>query len=103
MALTGSGLAAHLDFLDQAEAFRYRFVQTLNRMQAELIPHVGGEDPRISAENWKRVPRFTYRALNPLIADKSTIRWSLMVLLGWLAGLGLLATLAGRRVEGIAR
>jgi ABC-2 type transport system permease protein len=103
MSLTGSGLAAHLDFLDQAEAFRYRFVQTLNRMQAELIPHVGGEDPRIAAENWKRVPRFTYRAYDPLIADKSTIRWSLMVLLGWLAGLGLLATLAGRRVGGIAR
>jgi ABC-2 type transport system permease protein len=103
MALAASGLAAHLDFLDQAEAFRYRFVQTLNRMQAELIPHVGGEDPRISAENWKRVPRFTYRAYDPLTADTSTIRWSLTVLLGWLVGLGLLATFAGRRVGGIAR
>lgn len=103
MALTASDLAAHLDFLEQAEGFRYRFVQTLNRMQAELIPHIGGEDPRVSAENWKRVPRFAYRPYEPLTAERVTIGWSLAVLFGWLAGLGLLAAFAARRIGGIAR
>lgn len=103
MTLTASGPAAHLDFLNQAEAFRYRFVQTLNRMQAELIPHIGGEDPRVSAENWKRVPRFAYRPHDPLRAEPGTIGWSLAVLLGWLAGLGVLVTLAARRIGKVAQ
>lgn len=72
-------------------------------MQAELIPHIGGEDPRVSAENWKRVPRFDYRPYQPLTAERGTIGWSLAVLFGWLAGLGLLAAFAARRIGGIAR
>ncbi|SFS11788.1 DUF3526 domain-containing protein [Sphingomonas jatrophae] len=102
MALTASDPAAHLDFLDQAEAFRYRFVQTLNRMQAELIPHIGGEDPRVSADNWKRVPRFAYRSYDPL-RDAGAIRRSLLVLAGWLAGLGLLFAVTARRIGRVAR
>ncbi|WP_184086287.1 ABC transporter permease [Sphingomonas xinjiangensis] len=103
MALTASDVTAHQDFLDQAEAFRYRFVQTLNRMQAVLIPHIGGEDPRVSAENWKRVPRFAYQPYDPLRSNAASIGGNLMVLLGWLVGLSVLATLAARRIGGIVR
>ena len=103
MALTASDLAAHQDFLDQAEAFRYRFVQTLNRVQAVLIPHIHGDDPRVSADHWNSVPRFAYRPYDPVRSQGGTIGWSLTVLFGWLAGLGLLATLAARRIGRIAR
>ena len=103
MALTAADPAAHADFLEQAEAFRYRFVQTLNRMQAELIPHVAGEDPRVSAANWKTVPRFAYRPHDPLATEGGTIGWSMAVLLGWLAGLLALAAITARRIGRIAR
>jgi ABC-2 type transport system permease protein len=96
MALTGTGLAAHQDFLDQSEAFRYRFVQALNWMQAEKIPSVNaGEDPRVSADNWKTIPRFRYRSFVP----PSALIWpNLLVLGGWLTGLLLLSVPIARRL-----
>jgi ABC-2 type transport system permease protein len=91
MALAGSDIASHHRFLDAAEAFRYRFVQTLNRMQVDLIPNVNaGTDPRISAANWQRVPSFQYRPADPVAAGSAIIWSSLAVLIGWM---GLLATL----------
>lgn len=96
MDLTGTGLAAHQDFLEQSEAFRYRFVQTLNRMQAEKIPsRNAGEDPRVSADNWKTIPRFHYRPFTP----PSALIWpNLLMLGGWLAGLLLLTVPVARRL-----
>ena len=73
MALAGSDLAAHYDFLDQTETFRYDFVQRLNRMQAELLPGIGGEDPRISAANWQEIPRFAYKPTDPLARSDSLV------------------------------
>ena len=102
MTLAGSDPAAHQDFLDQSEAFRYEFVQRLNRMQAELLPEIGGEDPRISAAYWQEVPRFSYSPFNPL-ADGTRITWPLLVLAGWLAALCVLALFAARRIGGVAR
>ncbi|MEX7162432.1 hypothetical protein AB2C85_32405, partial [Pseudomonas aeruginosa] len=92
---------AHQDFLNQSEAFRYRFVQALNWMQAEKIPSVGGgEDPRVSADNWKTIPRFRYRPFAP----PSALIWpNLMVLGGWLAGLMLLSVPVARRLGRAAR
>jgi ABC-2 type transport system permease protein len=97
MALAGSDLASHQRFLDAAEAFRYSFVQTLNRLQVDLIPNVNpGEDPRVSAANWRRVPRFTYRPANPVTAGGQVIWSSLAVLIGWLAVLGALSARIAR-------
>jgi len=99
MALTGSDADSHQDFLNQAETFRYRFVQTLNRMQAEKIPNVGaGIDPRVSADNWKTVPRFAYVAPDPLRSAEVRIVPSLLVLAGWIVALGLLALPVARRL-----
>jgi len=101
MTLTGTGLAAHQDFLNQSEAFRYRFVQALNWMQAEKIPSVGGgEDPRVSADNWKTIPRFRYR---PFVPPSALIWPNLLVLGGWLAGLMLLSVPIARRLGRAAR
>jgi ABC-2 type transport system permease protein len=102
MALAGSDPAAHYDFLDQAESFRYDFVQQLNRMQAELLPGIGGDDPRISAAYWQQVPRFTYQPRDPLARPDSLV-WPFAVLLGWLAALGALAILVARRIGRAAR
>ena len=97
MALAGSDPAAHLGFLNQAEAFRYDFVQQLNRMQADLLPEVGGDDPRISAENWREIPRFSYQSSDRL--DRSDrLVWPFAVLLGWLAAIAVAAPFAARRI-----
>lgn len=97
MALAGSDPAAHHDFLDQAEAFRYDFVQSLNRMQAELLPAIGGDDPRISAAYWQQVPRFSYSAIDPLDRPGNLV-WPLAILVGWLVVLGGIAAFAARRI-----
>lgn len=102
MALAGSDPAAHHDFLDQAEAFRYAFVQRLNRMQVELLPAIGGEDPRISADNWQNVPRFRYTRPDPLEAPGRLV-WPFAVLFGWLVALGALALVAAQRIGRAAR
>lgn len=98
MALASSDLAAHTDFLEQAEAFRYAFVQKLNRLQVDLIGKVGGNDPRISARYWQDIPRFAYRADQPF-ARPAALLWPASVLLGWLIALALIAMLAARRLE----
>lgn len=101
--LAGSDLAAHENFLGQAEAYRYRFVQTLNRMQVDLIPNVdAGEDPRIDAANWGRVPSFAYARVDPLDARKR-VAANLLVLSGWLAVLAMLVVPVKRRLMRAAR
>lgn len=103
MALAGSDLAGHQDFLGQAEAFRYRFVQTLNRMQAEKIPNVNaGIDPRVSADHWRTVPRFAFQPRDPL-SDRGPITVNLVILAGWLLALGGISAIVARRLERVAR
>ncbi len=102
MALAGSDPAAHYDFLDQAETFRYDFVQRLNRMQAELLPGIEGDDPRIPSAYWQDIPRFAYDAPDPLERPRSLV-WPFAVLLGWLVALGGLAFVAVRRIGRSAR
>ena len=102
MALAGTDPAAHHDFLDQAEAFRYAFVQKLNRLQVDLLPSIGGEDPRIAASYWQDIPRFAYDRPDPLDSP-GRIAWPFAVLLGWLAALGALALVAAQRIGRSAR
>ncbi|WP_137681710.1 ABC transporter permease [Aurantiacibacter suaedae] len=102
MALAGSDLSAHYDFLDQAETFRYDFVQRLNRMQAELLPGIEGDDPRISAAYWQDIPRFAYDPTDPFARSQNLV-WPFAVLLGWLGALAALALIAARRIERAAR
>ncbi|ONF97411.1 ABC transporter permease [Sphingomonas jeddahensis] len=104
MALSGSDMGAHGHFLDAAERFRYRFVQALNQMQVDQIPNTNaGEDPRIAAENWKTVPRFSYTVPPPPGLSDPRVLPNLAVLGGWLLALVLLALPVARRLGRAAR
>ncbi|WGM45913.1 hypothetical protein KOAAANKH_00778 [Brevundimonas sp. NIBR10] len=104
MSLAGTDLESHQDFLIQVERFRYAFVQRLNLMQAELIPGVNaGEDPRISADHWRAVPRFAYRPPDVLRLGANSVALNFAVLALWLAALTALSAVAARRLERIAR
>lgn len=71
MAAAGTDLAGHQRFIDQAEAYRYAFVQQLNQLQADAVSYnddiASEEDPsvarrkRVSAQNWQTIPEFEFQ------------------------------------------
>jgi ABC-2 type transport system permease protein len=100
MSLAGTDIESHQDFLDQVERYRYAFVQALNRMQVEQIPNRdAGEDPRISADNWKRVPSFSYVAPDVLGLARDRIVANLAILSAWLIALLALVAPVARRLR----
>ncbi|MDR7115517.1 DUF3526 domain-containing protein [Caulobacter sp. BE254] len=100
MSLAGTDIESHQDFLDQVERYRYAFVQALNRMQVEQIPNRdAGEDPRISADNWKRVPSFSYVAPDVLGVARDRIVANLAILSAWLIALLALVAPVARRLR----
>ncbi|WP_257458958.1 ABC transporter permease [Archangium lipolyticum] len=104
MSLAATDTESHQDFLEQVEQHRYRFVQALNLMQVMKIPNRNaGEDPRISADHWKTLPSFTYRAPDVLQLASERIRANLLVLVCWLAVFLVGCGLAARRLEEAAR
>jgi len=104
MTLAGTDLDSHQDFLNQSERYRYNFVQALNRMQVDQIPNRNpGEDPRIAASNWQRLPGFSYAAPDPLDHAGGRIAATLGILALWLALLTAMLLLAARRLGRIAR
>ncbi len=104
MSLAGTDTESHQDFLNQVERYRYAFVQALNRMQVEQIPNQNaGEDPRISADNWKRVPSFTYVAPDRLSLAGGRVAANLAILAIWLAVLLALCAPVARRLRKDAR
>ncbi|QDH71768.1 DUF3526 domain-containing protein [Lysobacter alkalisoli] len=58
MALAGTDLVAYQGFLVEAERYRYRLIQELNRMHAEEVEYENDRNHRISHENWKTLPEF---------------------------------------------
>jgi len=104
MSLAGTDTESHQDFLNQVERYRYAFVQALNRMQVEQIPNQNaGEDPRIAADNWKRVPSFTYVAPDRLGLAGGRVAANLAILAIWLAVLLALCAPVARRLRKDAR
>ena len=100
MSLAGTDIESHQDFLDQVERYRYAFVQALNRMQVEQIPNQNaGDDPRIAASNWKRVPSFAYVAPDVLRLAGGRVAANLAILALWLAALLTLCALVARRLR----
>jgi ABC-2 type transport system permease protein len=100
MAAAQTDLRAHRRFVEQAERYRYDFVQRLNRLQAEAVTFADDtgrvNDPllekrtRIDAGHWHEIPDFQFAAEDP----KETLRHTLpalLILFGWsvalLAGL----------------
>jgi ABC-2 type transport system permease protein len=100
MSLAGTDVESHQDFLGQVERYRYAFVQALNRMQVEQIPNRdAGDDPRISADNWKRVPSFSYVAPDVLRLARLRIVANLTILSVWLIALLALVAPVARRLR----
>lgn len=106
MAAAQTDLAAHLRFLEQAEAHRYRMVQQLNQLQADGVSYADDTARDADADRRKRVDRAHWQEIPPFAfvpRQASTLFRAMLpgalVLLGWLlAALALLA-LASRRLE----
>lgn len=90
MALSGTDLAAHRHFADQAELFRREFVRLLNQ---EMIDNGGADGYAYQSGNefWQQNPDFEYVA--PGIGFALQGIWiDALIVLGWLlAAAGLLA------------
>jgi ABC-2 type transport system permease protein len=66
MAAAQTDLAAYRTFLEQAEAYRYRLVQALNEMQAELLSFANDTDSRLNrvdAEHFRGLEKFKFDPL----------------------------------------
>lgn len=93
MHLAGTDLGSHQNFLAQAENYRFRLIQDLNRMHAEEVEYEGDKDHRISRGNWATLPRFSYQPVDPM-RQPAKLLAPLAVLASWL--LALLAILGWR-------
>jgi len=105
MAAAGTDFAGHRRFLDQAERYRYALVQRLNRMQADDVSYAddtavdAGADrrKRVSATNWQAMPDFAFAAPTGAVLARAALP-GLGIVMGWLAVVVLLLTLATRRL-----
>ncbi|EAY25464.1 ABC transporter permease [Microscilla marina] len=94
MALAGSGYATYDDFRAQAEKYRYSLAQKMNDLQIKLISNVRGKRIQgkpdiLDKSHWAQFPDFNYRFLS-FSQSLAQEYLSLLVLLGWMLGLGLL-------------
>jgi ABC-2 type transport system permease protein len=111
MSASGTDLEGHRRFLTQAEAYRFAIVQQLNQMQATKVAYSDdknrNKDPeaarrvRIDAENWKTVEDFRYQSASTPEKLRAALP-GLLILLGWLAALGLALRAATRRLGAAA-
>ncbi|MEN7551613.1 DUF3526 domain-containing protein [Rapidithrix thailandica] len=61
MGLAGADFHHYVHFQQEAESYRYRFVQRLNELQATHITY-GNKNQRLAAETWSTFEPFDYRA-----------------------------------------
>ncbi|WP_101927654.1 MULTISPECIES: ABC transporter permease [Luteimonas] len=109
MAASATDLAAHLRFLEQAEAHRYRLVQQLNQLQADGVSFADDTAQDVGADRRKRVDHHHWQEIPPFVFEPASSPTLLVamapgvwVLLGWLIATLLLLGWAGRRL-GAAR
>jgi ABC-2 type transport system permease protein len=108
MAAAATDLSAHLRFLEQAEAHRYRMVQQLNQLQADGVSYAddtardAGADQRkrVDHSHWQEIPRFVFKPRTSQAQLKAMLP-GVLILLAWL----LIALLAlewrSRRLEAV--
>ncbi len=109
MLASATDLSTHLEFLRQAEAYRFDLVQRLNRLQAQAVSSADdgarSHDPiadrrtRISASFWKSMPEFRFAQPSPAIRAAALVQ-ALSLLALWLAAVAGLFWLASRRLAG---
>ncbi len=81
----GTDLRAQLRFQQEAEAYRYRFVQELNALHRDEIRHAGDKDQKLGPDRWLAIADFEYVA--PTLGESlsgSGFAWLALGL--WLAG-----------------
>ncbi|HEX5343358.1 MAG TPA: DUF3526 domain-containing protein [Duganella sp.] len=98
-AMAGTSRAAHEQFLLDGEAYRYRLIQSLNRLHVEQVRYQNDRDQRISADFWRAMPRFA-----PSVADhdaivRHSVAPSFALLNVWLCVLAVALWRTGRRLE----
>lgn len=96
MGAAGTDLHAFSDFLGQGERYRYALVQRLNQLEVDELHY--GEDARLSRQHWQDVAPFQYRPAQAGASVRAALP-ALVVLLAWLAALGLLGLVAGKRLN----
>ncbi|MEB1527570.1 ABC transporter permease [Xanthomonas sp. WHRI 7945] len=105
MAAAATDLSAHLRFLEQAEAHRYRMVQQLNQLQADGVSYAddtaadAGADrrKRVDSGHWQDIPAFAF-VPRASAAVLQALLPSALVLLAWLLAALALLGLATRRL-----
>ncbi|GGI68088.1 ABC transporter permease [Polymorphobacter multimanifer] len=107
MLAAATDLATHLDFMRQAEAYRFDLVQRLNRLQAEAVSGADdgarSRDPiadrrtRISADFWRSMPEFAFVQRSPARRAEAMLP-PLGILILWLAAAAVLFGFGIRRV-----
>ena len=106
MAAAATDLAAHLRFLEQAEAHRYRMVQQLNQLQADGVSYAddtaqdAGADQRkrVDPSHWQEIPRFAFKPQTSDVLLKAMLPGAL-ILLVWLLVALLALDWRSRRLE----
>ena len=107
MAAAGTDLNGHRRFLDQAEAYRYAFVQRLNRLQADAVDATldrakgrtaaAEQAARISSENFAAIPKFRFVPAAPDELVRAALP-ALGALVAWGLVLAAMLALAARRL-----
>ena len=106
MAAAATDLSAHLRFLEQAEAHRYRMVQQLNQLQADGVSYAddtardadADRRKRVDSTHWQQIPPFRFEPASARVLLGALLPGTL-VLLAWLLAASALLVLAARRLE----
>jgi ABC-2 type transport system permease protein len=99
MALSNTDIHNHLNFVTQAEVYRFTMVQQLNRLQMHQLTYADdtnrNKDPeaakrvRVNAKLWQQIPNFEPQPLPVATTYQQALKY-IMAILAWLA-LGVLA------------
>ena len=92
MAFSGTDFQSFLHFKSEAESYRFKLAQEMNRLQMDLIPNEDHTGPKIiSSDYWKEFPPFEYDFLsiehvlkNELTSLTALIFWGLLSIFGLL-------------------
>jgi ABC-2 type transport system permease protein len=90
MAFSGTDFRSFLHFKDNAEAYRFKLAQDMNKLQMDFIPNKGKVGPnKISSQFWKEFPPFEYHFMsiskvlqNELISLIALILWGFFMFFG---------------------
>ncbi|MCW2118065.1 DUF3526 domain-containing protein [Flavobacterium sp. 7A] len=92
MGFSGTDFNSFLHFKGEAEAYRYKVTQEMNKLQMDYIPNEGKEGPNtLSSKYWKDTKPFQYASLsvqtvfvNEFVSIIALLLWTVLALIGLL-------------------